>query len=308
MGFLALRFCSEGVGSTRPIMYAAVLGLAANVGLNYLLMYGKFGLPALGAVGCGVATAIVQWLMFGFMWWYVRWQQNFPSFALATVWRTPDREALAEVLRLGLPISGSVLAEGALFSAAGLMASTFGGHVMAAHAIALNYAALMFMVPLSLHSATTIHVGHRIGAGDRRGGVRAGWIGIICCVAVMLVSALLLIAIRHQVAALYTADTAVADLAAMLLLYAAAFQVADGLQVGAAGALRGVKDARIPMLLNLLAYWVIAFPVGWYGAFVAGGGVAAVWQGLIVGLLACAIALTLRYHLITRPIRMVATL
>jgi multidrug resistance protein, MATE family len=214
----------------------------------------------------------------------------------------PNRKLLRDVLRLGLPISGSVLAEGGLFGAAGLMASSLGAEVMAGHAIAISYAALMFMVPLSLHSATTIHVGHKLGSGDHRGGIRAGWVGIVACAAFMLLSALALIAARHGVAALYTTDSGLQLLAGQLLLYAAAFQLADGLQVGAAGALRGFKDARVPMLLNVFAYWFVAMPLAWYWGLRQQHGAAGIWAALIVGLLACASLLLWRYRHITRGI------
>jgi len=300
MGFLVLRFCSEGIGWTRPIMWAALLGLLTNIGGNYVFMYGKLGMPALGAVGCGVATALVQWVMLGFMVLHVRSHRIYSTYAPLRTLDPPDTKLLREVLRLGLPISGSVLAEGALFGAAGLMASTLGPNIMAAHAISISYAAMMFMVPLSLHSATTIHVGHKLGAGDRSGGTRAGWVGISACALFMLLSALILVAARHGVAALYTADADLRLLAGQLLLYAAAFQLADGLQVGAAGALRGFRDARVPMLLNVFAYWCVAAPLAWYWGFRLQHGAPGIWAALIVGLLACATLLLWRYRLITR--------
>jgi MATE family multidrug resistance protein len=302
MGFLVLRFCSEGIGWTRPIMWAALLGLLTNIGGNYVFMYGKLGMPTLGAVGCGVATALVQWVMLLFMVFHVRSHPIYRPYRPLQRLDLPNRKLLRDVLRLGLPISGSVLAEGGLFGAAGLMASSLGAEVMAGHAIAISYAALMFMVPLSLHSATTIHVGHKLGSGDHRGGIRAGWVGIVACAAFMMLSALALIAARHGVAALYTTDSGLQLLAGQLLLYAAAFQLADGLQVGAAGALRGFKDARVPMLLNVFAYWFVAMPLAWYWGLRQQHGAAGIWAALIVGLLACASLLLWRYRHITRGI------
>ncbi len=302
MGFLVLRFCSEGVGWTRPIMWAALLGFLANIAGNYVFIYGKFGMPALGAVGCGVATALVQWLMLLFMILHVRSHRIYKPYQPLQRLDAPDVALLRDMLRLGLPISGSVLAEGALFGAAGLMAGTLGADTMGAHAIAISYASLMFMVPLSLHSATTIHVGHLLGAGDRPGGARAGWVGIGACAAFMLLSALLLIAVRQEVAALYTNDTGLQLIAAQLLLYAAAFQLADGLQVGTAGALRGFRDARIPMALTVFAYWCVAMPLAWYWGFKLRLGVPGIWAALIAGLLVCAALLLWRYRFMTRRI------
>ena len=192
-----------------------------------------------------------------------------------------------------------MLAEGALFSAAALILGTFGATVMAAHAIAINYAALMFMVPLSLHSATTIHVGHKVGRGDPAAGRYAGWVGIGLCVAIMTLSALVLAVAREDIARLYTADPAVLALATHLLAFAAVFQIADGAQVGAAGALRGFKDARIPMLFNVFSYWIVGFPLAYGLGVVQGRGPSAVWLALIVGLFVCALLLTARYRFIT---------
>lgn len=300
LAFLALRFSSEGLGWTRPILYTALISMCANVLLNWVFMFGKLGVPAMGAVGAGVATACVYWLIFGFLCYYVRTHRVYRPFAPLAMLERPDGRRLREILRLGLPISGSVLAEGALFSSAALILGTFGATIVAAHAIAINYAALMFMVPLSLHSATTIHVGHLAGAGRRSEARRAGWTGIGMCAGIMFVSALVLVVARGGIASLYTDDMDVAALAATLLLFAAAFQVADGLQVGAAGALRGFKDAAVPMWLNVLSYWGIGFPLAWWLGVRAGWSAAGVWIGLIVGLFACALLLSVRYYLLTR--------
>ncbi|MGE0582185.1 MAG: MATE family efflux transporter [Steroidobacteraceae bacterium] len=298
--FLAMRFSSEGIGWTRPVMYTALLGFTANVAGNYLFMYGHFGLPALGAVGCGVGTALASWTVFAFMWCYMRRHRRYAPFAPLRRFEAPNRARLREILALGLPISGSVLAEGGLFASAGLMLGAFGSTVLAAHAIAINYGSLMFMIPLSLHSATTIHVGHRLGRGDAVAGRRAGWVGMALCVAIMVASALVLLGVRRYVAGAYTGDAQVLALATHLLAFVAAFQVADGLQVGAAGALRGFKDARVPMVLSVVAYWLVGFPLAYGFGVVLGLGAGAVWTGLIAGLFVAAALLSWRYAFISR--------
>jgi MATE family multidrug resistance protein len=299
-GFLALRFSSEGIGWTRPIMYMAVGAFIVNLALNYVLMTGRYGAPALGAVGCGVATSTAEWLLFLAMFVYVRRHRRYREFAPLARFERPQSLHLGEILGLGLPIAGSLLAEGGLFSAAGLIMGTLGATVVAAHAIGISCASLIFMLPLSVHSATTIHVGHRAGAGRWQDARRAGWVGIAMCVSFMCCSCVALLLLRQSIAELYTRDPAVLAIAVQLLLYAGFFQVADGLQVGAAGALRGFKDARVPMLLNILAYWGIGFPLAWYFGLRAGQGAAAVWLGLIAGLLVCAVLLTIRYSVISR--------
>jgi MATE family multidrug resistance protein len=244
----------------------------------------------------------VDWLILAVMCTYVRRHRVYRPYAPLRLFERPDSRRIREILALALPISGSVLAEGALFSSAALIMGTFGAVVMAAHAIAINYAALMFMVPLALHSATTIHVGHKVGRGDPAAGRFAGWVGIGLCAAIMAVSATVLTFARADIAALYTADRAVLTLATDLLLFAAIFQVADGLQVGAAGALRGFKDARIPMTFNIFSYWVVAFPLAWWHGVAQQHGPRAVWLALIVGLFLCALLLASRFAFITRRV------
>lgn len=299
MAFLALRFVSEGIGWTRPIMYTAVIGLLANIAGCYVFMYGKLGFPALGAVGTGVSNAVVMWLMLGVMFWYVRRWPVYRPFGLFARFEWPNRARLREILGLGLPFAGSVMSEGGLFVVAALMMGTLGTTVVAAHQIAINYAALMFMVPLSLHSATTIHVGHALGRGQYVRGRFAGFVGIALCGLFMACSALVILFFGEQIAALYTRDAAVRSLAAGLLLMAAIFQISDGLQVGGAGALRGFKDARVPMLLNLFAYWGIGFPLAYGLGVVQGLGPVYVWVGLIAGLTVCALLLNLRFAILS---------
>jgi MATE family multidrug resistance protein len=306
-GFYALRFGSEGIGWTRPVMYTAIVGLVSNVALNYVLMYGHFGLPAMGAVGTGLATALTWWLLFAVLWVYVKRHEVYRPYATLERREAPRAESLRAITRLGAPIAGSLVLEGGMFNAAALLLASFGAAVMSAHAIAINYAALMFMIPLSLNSATTIHVGHQLGAGDWRGARAAAWTGIGLGVAVMAVSALAMVLFRDGIAALYTADVEVLGLAATLLLYAAVFQIADGVQVCTAGALRGFKDTRVPMMVNLFAYWGVGFPLAWWLGVRGTYGAPGVWIGLIAGLFVAAVLLTWRLlHVARRPRAVIA--
>jgi len=177
-----------------------------------------------------------------------------------------------------------------------MLMGTLGTEIVAAHQIALTWGAIMFMVPLAFHSATTIHVGHKVGAGDPATGRFAGWSGIAMCGIFMAASALVIVAANDQIPMLFTTDPDVRALAAGLLLFVALFHVPDGVQVGAAGALRGFKDAHIPMALNFVSYWVIGFPVAWYLGIRLGQGPRGIWIGLILGLFACAVLLSLRYR------------
>lgn len=298
--YLSIRLMSEGIGWTRPIMYVAAVGLVVNVFGNWVLMYGKFGLPALGAVGCGVASAIAMWVMLGAMVVYVMRHPRYKPFGLGTRLDPPSWSGLRELLSLGLPISVSFVSEAGLFSAVGLLMGTLGAAVVAGHQIAINYSGTMFMIPLGLHSALTIRVGHTLGRGDPELARRIGTIGIVMCGVVMVVSAFVLLLFREPIAAFYTVDTEVQQIAVSLLTMGMIFQISDGLQVGAAGALRGYKDTRIPMLLNFGSYWLVAFPLAWYMGIVARLGPQAVWIGLIVGLTLTAVTLGARFAQVSK--------
>lgn len=293
--FLAMRFMSEGVGWTRPIMYAAAVGLVVNVFGNWVLMFGNLGFPRLGAVGCGLASAIAMWSMFATLLLYVLRSRHYQRFGLWARFEGPRWPVQREILGLGLPIAASVEAEAGLFAGVALIMATLGATQVAGHQIAINYAATMFMVPLAFHSATTIRVGQALGRGEPDAARRSGWTGIALCGLFMLASALVLFLFRERIAAFYTSDPELLPLATALLTMAMVFQVSDGLQVGAAGALRGFKDTRVPLLMNVGSYWLLAFPMAWYAGVHAGLGPVAVWAALIAGLTLSALLLNARF-------------
>lgn len=303
LAFFSLRYTSEGLGRTQPIMYIGFLALALNVFGNWVFIYGKLGMPELGAVGCAVATAISMWAMFAAMFLHMRTHRAYRRFNFFAHVEAPNLRVLRELVRIGAPIAGSVMAEGGLFVTAALMMGAMGATTMSGHQIALNYAAFMFMMPLAISSATTIHVGHTIGRGDADRARCVGLLGIAMCAAVMLVSAITIVLLNDQIAALYTTDVAVRDLAAMLLLIAALFQISDGVQVGAAGALRGFKDTTIPMAMCIFSYWVVGFTLAYVLGVRRGGGPVWVWVGLTVGLSVSAVLLVARYLYVSRRSR-----
>ncbi len=299
--YLALRFTSEGAAWTRPIMYIAVLGLFVNIIGNYVLMYGKFGLPALGAVGCGWASAITMWVMFVSLLFYMKIQPHYRRFELFSHFEWPNWPRLKEIMGLGGPIAVSVVAEAGMFHGAALLVGTMGAVAMASHQIAISVAATMFMVPLAMHSATTIHAARANGKGDRSAARFIGFVGIGLCATIMLMSAIVMLTFREQIIGLYTTDVEVGQVAVGLLFLAAVFQLSDGLQVGAAGALRGFRDTRIPGIMNVFAYWVVGFPLAWYLGVVQDFGLPGIWIGLIIGLSVCAVLLNWRYWQISKP-------
>lgn len=292
--FYVLRFTSEAVSHTRPLLLVASVGLAVNVFADWVLMYGKFGFPALGAVGTGYASAIVQWAMLIVLAAYMHRAGRFRRFRLFAHFEWPRWPAQRELLRLGTPIAVAIFLEGTLFSAVGLLMATLGTTTVAGHQIAVNWASLMFMVPLGVAGGITVRVGQALGRNDPQQARFSGLTGIVLCVGIMGLSALCMMAFRHGIVGLYTDDSAVTDMALGLLGVAAAFQVFDGLQVAAAGVLRGYKDTRIPMLITLLAYWGVGFPVAWIGGIVLGHGPIMIWVGLIAGLLVAGILLLAR--------------
>jgi MATE family multidrug resistance protein len=298
--FLALRFTTEGIGYTRPIMYISLFGLACNVVLNYVFIYGHLGAPAMGAVGCGVASAITMWLMMLLLGVYMYAHPRYAPLQIFSHLPVPRLPLLGEIVRLGVPIAVAVTAEAGLFSAVSIMIGTLGPDITAAHQIAINFASTMFMVPLALSAATTVRIGHALGAGNPAAARFSGTIGISTCVAFMACSAAFLWLFRDAVVRLYTNDPSVQAIAISLLLMAAIFQVADGTQIGAAGALRGYKDTRVPMAINTFAYWALAFPLAWLAAITFRAPPSYIWGGFVAGLSVAAILLTIRFRSVSK--------
>lgn len=207
---------------------------------------------------------------------------------------------LKEIIFLGVPIAITITAEAGLFSAVAILMGTRGTHITAAHQIAINFSATTFMIPLALSSATTVRVGQLLGAGKARQARVSGTVGIMLCAAFMSVSAAFLLIFRDAVVSLYTDDAAVKGIAISLLLMAAIFQIADGIQIGSAGALRGYKDTRVPMAINTFAFWVLAFPLAYLAAITYQAPPNYIWGGFIVGLGVAAILLAWRYARLSR--------
>jgi MATE family multidrug resistance protein len=293
--YFALRGLSEGLSLTRPSMYFSLGGLALLVPLGYVLMFGKLGIPPQGAHGCGVATATVLWLEMLAFACYVMRHRNYRGLGLFDHFERPQLRRIGALLHIGGPMAVTLLAEGGLFVATALIISTLGEDVIASHQVALNIASLFFMIPLGLAMAITVRVGNAVGRGDARGVRYAGFCGIGLTLLTQLFSAGLMLTLPHYIAALYTNDPKVIALAMQLIMLAGLFQFSDGIQVASNGALRGLKDTRIPMAITLFAYWIIGMPVGWWLAFHHGLGARGMWMGLIAGLSVAAVMLFTRF-------------
>ena len=298
MLYRALSFYSMSVGQTRPVMVLSWIGLVVNGALNWVLIYGKFGLPAMGGAGCGWATGIGMWVSLAALALWTARAAVYKPFYVWHGWRRPTWEAQKRLLALGLPMGGAAFAEVAAFCSIGILVGRFGDVQIAAHLVALNASSLVFMFPMGLSAAITVRVGHALGAGDPRAARHAAWsgIGVALMFALAMMAPVLLT--RHEVAALYSSDTAVRMLAANLLLFAALWQLFDATQVTAIGALRGYKVTVLPMLLMLGAFWGLGVPVGvwlgWFGAFGSGPlQVYGFWVGLVLGLMSVSIGLAI---------------
>lgn len=297
-----LRQMNEGLGRTVPIMIIMGTSLPINVALNYVLMYGKFGMPPLGAVGAGLGSGLTFWLMFVFIALYTRHNCYYEQFGLGGKPTRPDWPAMRHLLEIGLPIGGSFLLQAGLFTVVALIMGSFGTVVVAAHAVTLNYASLIFMLPLGIGMASTALVGQAIGRGDLIEARRLGYTGIGICFTMMCISAALTIVFAGDIARLYSQDHDVIALSTALLVLAALMQIGDGTQATAAGALRGLKDTRIPLMINACVYWGVGFSVAYYLGVSCGYGARGVWIGLSCCLWLAAIALTWRFRSVMRQV------
>ncbi len=302
--FLSLRFTTEGIGHMRPIMFVSVFALVCNVFLNYVLMFGHFGAPAMGAVGCGYASAISMWIVMFALAGHMFTSSHYKPFHIFSRVGRLRLDVFKEIIYLGVPIAITITAEAGLFSAVSILMGTRGTEITAAHQIAISFASTTFMIPLALSGAITVLVGQLVGAGKHHQARVTGWVGIILCAGIMSISAAFLLVFRDAVVGLYTSDAAVTGIAISLLLMAAVFQIVDGIQIGAAGALRGYKDTSLPMAINLFAFWVLAFPLAYLAAITYKAPPNYVWAGFVVGLSVAAFLLTWRFRRLSRAASM----
>lgn len=300
--FQVLRNFSEGLSHTLPTMVIGFVGLAVNIPANYVFIHGHFGMPRLGGVGCGVATAIVLWAMLLAMILYVKFSAHFKKIDLFAQLARPDFERIWRLFRLGFPIAMAIFCEVTLFTVVALMLAPFGAETVASHQIALNFSSLVFMLPLSIGVGVTIRVGHSIGEGQPAQARVAARTGLMLGMAVAAATAALTVLLREQIAGIYTDDMQVITLAATLLFFAAIYQISDSVQVVAAAALRGYKDTKAIFYVTIVAYWGMGLPTGMILGLtdwvVPRMGPQGFWVGFIVGLTGAALMLGSRLRLI----------
>jgi MATE family multidrug resistance protein len=286
--FQAMRHFLSALERPRWILAISAFGILANGLTSYALIFGKFGLPALGIFGGGLGSSIVWCLLATALAVVIATDRQFRRFHLFGHWWRADGARFRTLLRLGLPIGLAMSFEGAVFGAAAYLMGLIDADSVAAHAVALQIAALTFMVPLGLGQAATVRVGLALGRGDRAGIGRAGWTAFVLGVGFMGLMAVAIWLWPRSMVTLFLDDVPanahVIALAVSFLLVAAVFQIVDGAQVVGAGMLRGLHDTRVPMLFALVGYWVIGIGVGVWLAFEKNWAGVGIWTGLAAGL------------------------
>lgn len=305
--FEALRCHNQGVGIMRPFAIASVLGFLANIPLNYALIYGRWGLPEMGAAGCGWATAFAFWLSAGVMGFFVLRGKRLKPFLPPLRPVAPQPALIGGIIRLGLPLGCTLFVEVAFFSVIALCIATLGDVAIGAHQIAFNMWDVVYMPLVSFGSALALRVGHAIGAGDRAALRLAISCGTAMTVMVGLLGMTLLLSAPATLVGFYTTDPRIAALAISLLRLAALFIAIDSAQVAASYCLRAFKDTRFAFFALCLAYWLITLPLGyWRGIMSADNardGTIAFWESLIVGIAVTSLLVILRlYRTLRKPL------
>ncbi|MFC4322827.1 MATE family efflux transporter [Litchfieldia salsa] len=292
--YTVLRAFMDALAQTRITMIITLIALPINALFNYLLIFGKFGFPNLGGVGAGYATAITYWCITAFAVLIIHKLTPFKTYG---IFSTLHRFSLArwkEILKIGVPIGFSIFFETSIFAAVTLLMSSFDTVTIASHQAALNFASFLYMIPLSVSMALTIVVGYEVGSKRYYDAKVYSFMGIIVAVIISVISSGFIYLYKVQVASLYTTDLDVLILTQHFLIYAIFFQLSDAIQAPIQGALRGYKDVNATLYMSFISYWIIGLPAGYVLATFSSLGAFGYWIGLIAGLAAGAICLSIR--------------
>ena len=297
---MVLKSYLAALKRTQVVLWVTLAGVGVNIAFGWALIFGNWGMPELGVRGAAIASVAVQGLTAGALAVYAGWLPELRHFRLFQRFWRPDWQALGLVFRLGMPIGLTSLAEGGMFQASALMMGWIGTVELASHGIALQAAALTFMVHLGLANATTVRTAHAAGAGDRAGLRLGGKVAIALSMGFAMVTVTAFLTLPRPIISLFLdgnnpESAQIVAYGTALLAVAALFQVVDALQVMALGLLRGVKDTRAPMWIAVLSYWVVGIPTSYLLAFKAGYGGVGLWLGLVVGLSVAAVLLMVRF-------------
>ena len=301
--FTCLRCYSEGMTLTLPVFYISLAGMLINIPLDIIFVYGYFGVPKMGGVGCGYATSIVSVFMTLALILYIAKSKYYIKTKPFQKLPFPSKSTLIEIFKLGFPIGLGIFIELAMFSGAALIISPLGKEIVAGHAIAMNIASFFFVISLSVGLAAATRVGNLIGA-KRMLDARFASISSIClCTMIAIINTIIILTFKDQLSAMFSSEDAVVLIATSLLVFAAIFQIPDGAQIGAIGALRGYKDTFAPMIITLLVYWFIAIPIGYYLTYYGINtplGASGMWISMIGGLTVFAVLIILRVQWISK--------
>lgn len=293
--FQSFRQFSEGLSNTRVPMMVSVSANILNIILNYILIYGKFGAPAMGLLGAGIATLISRIVMAIVMAVYILNNKKFKPYLEEFGWKGIDFTIAKDLLRVGIPAGFQFVFEVGAFGLAAIMMGWISASTQAAHQIAINMASISYMAVSGLGAAAAIRVGNQLGKRDYRTMKRAAMTLVAMGATFMSVFAILFIVFKNQLPLLYNDNAEVVHIAAALLIIAALFQLSDGVQVIMLGALRGMKDVKIPTIITFIAYWLVALPLGYVLAFNYGYGANGLWFGLFMGLTIAGVTVLYRF-------------
>jgi MATE family multidrug resistance protein len=285
--FFCFRRYLQSIGVVRPILMTLIGANLVNLAGNWIFVFGNLGAPRMGAEGSAWSTCISRVCMMAALGWVI-WRRD-PGVTKVS-WR-PDLRRIRELLKLGLPAAGQIGLEMAVFATVTVLVGKLSAEVLAGHQVTMTIVTTTFMVPLGISSAAAVRVGHAIGRRDPAGAARSGWTALGLGAIVMAASALALLIFPRAIARLFTPDSAIIAAAVPLLRVAAFFQLFDGLQVTATGALRGAGDTTTPMLCHFAGYWVIGLPLGVLLGFRESLGAVGLWMGLSAGLILIGIVL-----------------
>jgi MATE family multidrug resistance protein len=300
--YFGVRRCMQSMSMVKPVMFALVTANLINALFNWLLIYGKWGFPAMGTVGSGWSTAIARTYMAAVLIGYLLWYDYRHRTQLLKTPVEVDLPRIRRLIALGLPAAMQLTLESGVFAVVTAMSAKLGAVPLASHQIALNTVAFTYMVPLGISSAAAVRVGQAIGRKDAKGAANAGGTAIFIGAAFMTCASVVLLIFPRWIALAYTPDEAVVRSTIRLLAAGAAFQLFDGIQSVATGALRGAGDTRTPMLCHLLAYWVIGLPLGAWLCFRRGWGVIGLWIGLSLALILIGVVLLMAWRRAVRTL------
>ena len=286
--FRFLSSYSEGMTLTFPVFVVVFIGSLINIPLDIIFAFGYFGFPEMGSTGCGYATSLVSFMMLISLGSFITFSNKYKKTKLLSKFSGPSKETSLEIFKLGTPIGIGIFVEMSMFSGAAIIIGQLGEVILAGHAIALNIASIVFMLPLAIGLAAATRIGNLIGENNLINARYSSYTSVLLCLLGAFINMIILFSLRGTLTSFYTTDVVVFNVAVHLLFFAAIFQIPDGIQMGSLGALRGYKDTFVPMIYLIISYWIFAIPFGYFltnYSFTEPLGAEGMWIGMILGLI-----------------------